>query len=813
MGDQNAIDLRLQLHGLAVVEQGMRKLHSAIGAIGTIVVGSALLSGLSRLSSFLTRVGGSADAMGDLADAVGATTQEMSRLSFATKKSSDEMQGMVRAFAGFLSERGQGSRNITEALLETADAFQKLPEGSQRAAFAVERFGRSGLDMIEFLGKGRDGIQELLDRGDKLGVFTKENAEQSEKFTDALNESRYASKQLGFELATVFLPTMTKVITAMADGSGALRRFVNESPAARAAIEALTVAFAAFAAVLVLSKLSSVAALSSLATTFAVLTKIVIAAGVGFAGFKIGEAIGGITLLGASIKDHIVAALLEARIAWLGLMQLMGRGKHSEEILNLQKEVYDLRNPQAAAAEEATARTPGTGIQSKEQLDLELKRLDVVRERYQFEQKRHALLGGDIRDEEEFSLHLNSIYQEAVAILTQEMRIKEAIKNGILTELEGEKALLKVRGEFLENLAKNNALLTARFNLLRGEADLQQKITQANLDHARALINSDFTKTDAQKFEEKRRLLELEREVLLERQRTIRLQLEGDLLPENRKALEGDLRGVGSDLQRNQQQQGQQGPNPDNFSQQMGDQLTQLQNQFGTVSQNIAKVITGGIGTALDTVATQITNLIDGTATWGQAFAQVAKSIIASIIKIILQWIISMTLLAVLKRIFGTTDKMAAASSAAAWAPAAIAASTASFGAAAAAGATAFGVALVSGTALAVGMSAAGAGFSEGGYTGAGGKYQPAGMVHRGEFVFDAGSVSRIGVPALEAMRGNAAGGGGGAAPSVNVGGPKITMVNVNSREEMRQVLQSSEGRIIIRDELNRLRGDLGIDS
>lgn len=44
-------------------------------------------------------------------------------------------------------------------------------------------------------------------------------------------------------------------------------------------------------------------------------------------------------------------------------------------------------------------------------------------------------------------------------------------------------------------------------------------------------------------------------------------------------------------------------------------------------------------------------------------------------------------------------------------------------------------------------------GFSEGGYTGAGGVLEPAGIVHRGEFVLPQRAVSRIGLPKLEAMR------------------------------------------------------------
>ena len=60
--------------------------------------------------------------------------------------------------------------------------------------------------------------------------------------------------------------------------------------------------------------------------------------------------------------------------------------------------------------------------------------------------------------------------------------------------------------------------------------------------------------------------------------------------------------------------------------------------------------------------------------------------------------------------------------------------------------------------------------FSDGGYTGDGGKYQPAGTVHRGEYVFSKEATRRAGVGNLEAMhrslKGYATGGlVGGAAP------------------------------------------------
>lgn len=82
-------------------------------------------------------------------------------------------------------------------------------------------------------------------------------------------------------------------------------------------------------------------------------------------------------------------------------------------------------------------------------------------------------------------------------------------------------------------------------------------------------------------------------------------------------------------------------------------------------------------------------------------------------------------------------------------------------------------------------------GFANGGYTGGGGKYQPAGTVHKGEFVFTKEATSRIGVKNLYALMKGYANGGVVGGPSgyangglvsggtdVNVSG--IT-VNVNS--------------------------------
>lgn len=70
-----------------------------------------------------------------------------------------------------------------------------------------------------------------------------------------------------------------------------------------------------------------------------------------------------------------------------------------------------------------------------------------------------------------------------------------------------------------------------------------------------------------------------------------------------------------------------------------------------------------------------------------------------------------------------------------------------------------------------------GPGFASGGYTGAGGKYQPAGIVHKGEYVMDAVTVRRVGVANLDNLRGYADGGlVGSMSRAANGNAPSVVM-------------------------------------
>ncbi|MDW9483194.1 tail length tape measure protein [Sinorhizobium meliloti] len=113
--------------------------------------------------------------------------------------------------------------------------------------------------------------------------------------------------------------------------------------------------------------------------------------------------------------------------------------------------------------------------------------------------------------------------------------------------------------------------------------------------------------------------------------------------------------------------------------------------------------------------------------------------------------------------------------------------------------------------------------FAKGGFTGTGGKYTPAGIVHKGEYVFDAAAVSRIGVPTLERLRGYASGGYVGAprAPRLNGRGtpansnvqPGILQVQISGAsgdEHIRTLVKQGVGEGLSQYNENQRRGGFG---
>lgn len=255
--------------------------------------------------------------------------------------------------------------------------------------------------------------------------------------------------------------------------------------------------------------------------------------------------------------------------------------------------------------------------------------------------------------------------------------------------------------------------------------------------------------------------------------------------------------------------------NPENSFQSTAEGLRggflQAMNAIETSANAVAAAVKNTLGTAINGLSDGIYGLITRTKTWGQVWAQVGSSVLQHLIRMGVQILANKALGSAANAAAKAEGVSTGAAIASSNAPAAASASVASYGSAAVAG----GIAAAAAIALIIGLLSRG--FAEGGYTGDGAKYAPAGIVHRGEYVFDQASVQRLGIANLEALRfssrlpGYAAGGPVTAAgsPSSLVSRPSSNSVILvdDEREARRKIYRSGEFRTEVRRISRRYRG------
>lgn len=236
-------------------------------------------------------------------------------------------------------------------------------------------------------------------------------------------------------------------------------------------------------------------------------------------------------------------------------------------------------------------------------------------------------------------------------------------------------------------------------------------------------------------------------------------------------------------------------PDIDSISDQMLAMLRKLDEAFGTLAQKIARAFSTVINSAVDGVAGSIKGLLTLTMSWADALRNIGTSILTGVINSIAQmfaeWIVQMTLVRGLKRIFSAEDKVDAATTAAAWTPAAVVTNAATGGTTAS-----IGVPLTLALILAAVAALSSLAFEHGGYTPGGPTLAMVG--EKGpEFVIPAEATRRLGPQNLAMLHQGVipSGGTGGGGNSV-----QINMGVFDDKQRMADFMRSSQGRKIFVD-------------
>ncbi len=294
--------------------------------------------------------------------------------------------------------------------------------------------------------------------------------------------------------------------------------------------------------------------------------------------------------------------------------------------------------------------------------------------------------------------------------------------------------------------------------------ELQFKRDLAELEARRGNIEKDFRITEAAKWPLRMQMLQQEKAILEQSIKFFEARSQAsNLSQDDRDRARGYAADAQSKLDSTNANIAGLGPDPTSFTQQMQLAFVDLQNQIGTVAQQIARTFKSIIGGAIDSIAGGISGLIKGTKTWGTALREIGTGIVNSIIdsfaRMAAEWIAKHILMEAVAWAFGaamaavkwfiTGEEIAAEEAKTPFLTInAILASVGSYGASAIIGI----IALVA--AIGVGIAAAAGAFADGGFvSGPGGPRSdsiPA-WLSNGEFVMNAEATAAH-RPMLEAI-------------------------------------------------------------
>ena len=242
----------IQIDGAPLARFG-RSITGAIAnvrVLGGLLAGSFIVGAIKNAISDMVHLG---DETAKTARSLGLTGQEYQSLAFAANRSGVSTQGMTTSLTKLMRaaadtrdgmqtsvdvfrDAGIAFRDTNgellsgpDLMLNVADAMERQGNATERVALAQRLMGRSGRQLIPMLLEGRDAVQELFERFERLGGGMGDDfLAMTEDADDAILDFDVAMMGLKSTIAVQWLPTFSRMTFAFAEFVADLRR-LNEN--------------------------------------------------------------------------------------------------------------------------------------------------------------------------------------------------------------------------------------------------------------------------------------------------------------------------------------------------------------------------------------------------------------------------------------------------------------------------------------------------------------------------------------------------------------------------------------------------------
>ena len=279
----------------------MRTLLPALGVAGIAAFAKSNLDAADSMSKLSQRTGIAAptlDRFRKVAELSDTSIQSLEKAFPALARGIDDaiVKGTGPAAEAFsrlgvgLTDANGKARETDAVMLDLADKFQQLPDGTEKAALASQIFGqRLGSELIPLLNSGGDAVRNM---GTAL---TQEFADKAAAFNDRLEVMQEKLVDMGIKITEALLPAIEAILPM---------------------IEGLVSAFASLPGP-VQGFIVAVGGIAALAAVFSPLITIITTIGPAFSGLiaAVAPVIATIKTLGA-----VLAGVFSGPVGWIALL-------------------------------------------------------------------------------------------------------------------------------------------------------------------------------------------------------------------------------------------------------------------------------------------------------------------------------------------------------------------------------------------------------------------------------------------------------------------------------------------------------------
>lgn len=138
----------------------------------------------------------------------------MGHLARNMQKAKDGSEQAGKAFKGIEYKDANGKlKSLDDTFATIAEKFSEMPDGAEKTALSMELFGRAGKQLIPLLNQGADGIDELREEAQNLGLVMNEDAiKASEELNDNLERLKMVTQGLWRQAISPLLPAINDLV-------------------------------------------------------------------------------------------------------------------------------------------------------------------------------------------------------------------------------------------------------------------------------------------------------------------------------------------------------------------------------------------------------------------------------------------------------------------------------------------------------------------------------------------------------------------------------------------------------------------------